>query len=72
MRYTIPTRQEILSDFQKWCAKALQNPQSVKAQFQRLVRRWIKCGYSVAEIPLLVSCTTEQLQSAIAAAQVQA
>ena len=56
--YKIPTRQDILADFRKCNRRALNDPQSVEFQAVRAVRRWIKCGYNINELPLLISGLT--------------
>lgn len=58
---TIPTRRDILRDFQKW----VRQTGDEAFQFERAVRRWLACGYPVNELPAIFACTAERLAVAI-------
>lgn len=60
MDYAIPTRQQILKDFRK---QARKNPwpECVRFQAVRVVSRWIRCGYDINELPMLVRGLTPEI-----------
>ena len=60
----IPTQQEILKDFITWTERGSDSA----VQFERAVRRWISCGYSTAELPLVFDASPAQVHAAIQAA----
>ena len=49
----IPAKSDILRDFHKWSRKGDAHFQAVRA-----VSRWLRCGYDLAELPLLVAGLT--------------
>lgn len=62
-----PARQNLLAHFGEWSETG-----DRQFYFEQLVDRWMRCGYSLQELPLLVTATPEQFAAAIAKARGQA
>lgn len=59
---SIPTRQFILAEFMRLVSRGCDS----KEQFLFAASKWHRCGYPLAELPLVFKCTDADLQEATA------